>query len=315
MLPWLGTRLGLAPGAGLLAGIVGALVPRWPDYVEAPAAIAIGLMLVAFLARWEGGGVTAGGSLALGGAIGFAFHVTPSLLPVPLGLLAWEALSVRPPRWRSGGALVLLGMTLACVPWTVRNARALGGVFFIRSNFGLELRMGNHEGAGPTLDHSARAGTERHPRTRESEARKVRELGELAYMRAAGNEARAWIRTHPAEFLRLTALRVAQFWLGEVDGGAETIGISLVTILSLAGAWRAFPGLTANRRAAILVPFALYPLVYYVVGFEARYRQPLDGLALLLAASAFFPRPAPPPAAGREAATMPCPSPPLRRTP
>ena len=37
----------------------------------------------------------------------------------------------------------------------------------------------------------------------------------------------------------------------------------------------------------LLLPLLLFPLVYYVVGFEARYRQPLDGLAFLLAASAF----------------------------
>ena len=289
MLPWLGGRLGLSPRAGLLAGVVGALVPRWPGFVEAPAAIAIGLVLAAFLARWEAGRTTAGGSLALGAATGLALHVTPSLLPVPVGLLAWEALSVRPPRWGRGVALVLLGMTLACVPWTWRNHRELGGLIFIRSNFGLELRMGNHEGAGATLELSARGGTERHPRSREDEARKVKELGELAYMRAAEREAREWIAAHPGEFLRLTALRVVQFWLGPVDDAGTALGISLVTILSLVGAWRAFPALTIGQRAAILVPLLLYPLVYYVVGFEARYRQPLDGLALLLAASAFFP--------------------------
>lgn len=289
MLPWLAGVLGLSPRAGLAAGMVGALLPRWPGYVEAPAAIAIGLMVAAFLARWEGSGATAGRSLALGVAIGLAFLVTPSLLPVPLGLLAWEAFRVRPPRCARGIAFVLLGMALACVPWTLRNERALGGLVFVRSNFGLELRMGSHEGAGANLALSARGGTGRHPRTNEDEARKVRELGELAYMRAAGREATGWIRSHPAEFLRLTALRVAQFWFGEIGGGLESLGISLVTILSLVGAWRVFPALTPSQRAAIVIPFLLYPLVYTVVGFETRYRQPLDGLALLLAASAALP--------------------------
>ncbi len=289
MLPWLAARLGLSTGAGLLAGIAGALLPRWPGYVEAPSAIAIGLMLVAFLARWEGPGPTRSGSLLLGAAIGAALHVSPSLLPVALGFVAWEAFGAarRPGLVRT--ALVVVGLALACVPWTLRNERALGGLFFLRSNFGLELRMGNHEGAGANLDLSARAGTERHPRTNEDEARKVKEFGELAYMRAAGREAREWIAAHPGEFLRLTALRVVQFWFGPVDDAVAALGIGLVTLLSAAGAWRAFPVLSADRRAALLVPFLLFPLVYYVVGFEARYRQPLDGLAHLLAASAFFP--------------------------
>ena len=289
MLPWLAARLGLSPGAGLLAGVSGALLPRWPGYVEAPSAIAIGLMLGAFLARWKGGKPSRAGSLLLGGAIGAALHVSPSLLPVALGLGAWEALGAarRPGFLRSG--LVVAGLALACVPWTIRNERELGGLFFLRSNFGLELQMGNHEGAGANLDLSARAGTERHPRTNEGEARKVAALGELAYMRAAGLEARTWIAAHPGEFLRLTALRVLQFWLGPVDDLRAMLGISFLTLLSAVGAWRAFPALSTDRRAALLVPLLLYPLVYYVVGFEVRYRQPIDGLVFLLAASALLP--------------------------
>ena len=45
--------------------------------------------------------------------------------------------------------------------------------------------------------------------------------------------------------------------------------------------------MTVPQRAALLIPLATYPLVYYVVGYEPRYRQPLDGLLLLLAAAAF----------------------------
>lgn len=316
MLPWLATRLGLSPGAGLLAGLAGALLPRWPGYVEAPSAIAIGLMLVSFLSRWEGPGPTRAGSLLVGAAIGAAFHVSPSLLPVAVGLLAWEALGAARRSGPGRTALVVAGMALACVPWTLRNQRAIGGLFFVRSNFGLELRMGNHDGAGANLDLSARGGTERHPRTDEAEARKVAELGELAYMRAAGREARAWIAAHPGEFLRLTALRVLQFWLGPVGDPVGALGIALVTLLSAVGAWRAFPSLSTDRRAALLVPFLLFPLVYYAVGFEARYRQPLDGLAFLLASSAFLPpRPAPRvrPRAERGAGVLSAGSPPIER--
>jgi hypothetical protein len=52
--------------------------------------------------------------------------------------------------------------------------------------------------------------------------------------------------------------------------------------------------LSVPQRAGILIPLVTYPLVYYVVGFEARYRQPMDGLQLLLAAAAFAaPNPTP----------------------
>jgi hypothetical protein len=286
MLPWLGERLGLGPQAGLVGGLVGALIPRFPGYVEGLAAVAIGLMAVAFLRPWESGHATPTASVALGLGIGLAFHVTPSLLPVALGFLAFELAWRREPRRFRLAALTLLGMTLACVPWTVRNYRELGGLFFIRSNFGLELRMGNHEGAGPTLELSALGGTERHPRTNEAEARKVQQLGELEYMRQAGREAAAWIRSHTLVFLLLTTLRVAQFWRGTVDALPYALGTALLTLLGVRGAWRVWPHLSLPQRAAILIPLLTYPLVYYVVGYEDRYRQPVDGLALLLAATA-----------------------------
>ena len=179
-------------------------------------------------------------------------------------------------RWL-GAALVLLGMTLACVPWTIRNHRALGGLFFLRSNFGLELRMGNHEGAGANLALSARGGTERHPRTNEDEARKVKELGELAYMRAAGREARAGSAPTPRSSSGSRRSGSRSSGSGRSTTPWRRSGSASSRSSPLVGAWRAFPGLVAARRAALLVPFLLFPLVYYVVGFEARYRQPLDG--------------------------------------
>lgn len=286
MLPWLAGRLGLRREAGVIGGLTGALIPHWPGFVEALAAIAIGLMAVAFLRRWESRRAKPRGSFILGLAIGLSFYVTPSLLPVALGLVAIELVWLRDPaRWR-WAALVVLGMTLACVPWTWRNYHSLGGLFFMRSNFGLELRMGNHEGAGANIELSVRAGTERHPGNNEQEARNVQRVGEFEYMRRAKREAISWIRTHPAAFFRLTALRVAQFWFGPVDDRWTALRISLLTLLSVCGAWRALPALGVPQRAAILIPLAVYPLVYYLVGFEARYREPIDGLALLLAASA-----------------------------
>jgi hypothetical protein len=247
-------------------------------------------MAVAFVRRWNTGRTTSAGSFALGLAIGLALHVTPSLMPVALGFLLFECAWLRASKRGRRAALLLAGMALACVPWTWRNATTLGGFMPMRSNFGLELRMGNHEGAGPTLESSARSGTERHPRSSEAEARQVRELGEMEYMRRARHEAVTWIRSHPGEFLRLTCLRVAQFWFGPVDDLPAALGISVLTLLSIAGAWRAFPALSVAQRAAIVIPLAAYPLVYYVVGFEARYRQPVDGLALVLAASALIGR-------------------------
>jgi hypothetical protein len=85
---------------------------------------------------------------------------------------------------------------------------------------------------------------------------------------------------------RLTGRRVAQFWLGPPDDRPLAIATIILTLLALAGAWRVLPGMSGPQRAALLIPLATYPLVYHVVGYEPRHRQPVDGLLLLLAAAA-----------------------------
>ena len=182
-------------------------------------------------------------------------------------------------------ACIALGAVLACVPWAWRNYTAFHELLFIRGNFGLELRIANHDGADPDIDVMvARDAVFRHPSVSLEEARKVRDLGEAEYMRQARNEALVWIGNHPAEFLRLTLLRVVYFWCGPLRRLPWTAAaITAVTILALLGLRRTLPALTIPQRGALLIPLATFPLVYYVVSYVAHYRAPLEGLLLLLA--------------------------------
>lgn len=284
LLPWVATRVELPRPAGVLAGLAGALVPRWPGHGEALAALAMAVLMAAFARRWLAG-TTPGGSLLLGVAAGAAFHVQPALLPVVLGWLAFEVWWNRRARSWLHATVVVVGIVLACLPWTLRNHRAFGAWFFIRSNFGLELRMGNHEGAAATMDAMDRAREQRHvhPRATEDEARKVQELGEAVYMRRAGREAMDWIAAHPGRFAQLTAKRVVHWWLGPLDDPPTGLAVTLLTLLALVGAWRVGPALSMPARAALLVPVLTYPLVYYVMAYMPRYREPMDWLLLLAA--------------------------------
>jgi hypothetical protein len=285
MLPWLAGKLGVGRQAGVLAGVAGALIAVWPGHGEALTAIALGLLLIAFLRRWTVGRSSPVGSLLLGLAWGAAFHLQPALLPVLLGCVAFELWWSRDrPKWTLSAAMVF-GVVLACVPWGWRNYATFHEVFFIRSNLGLELRMAHHDGAAASMEVMDARQEHRHPRTHEEEALKLRELGEVEYMRQAGREALEWIRTHPAAFLRLTASRVIHFWCGPLHRPWTAATVTALTILALLGAIRTLPAMMIPERAALLIPLATYPLIYYVVTYMARYRVPLDWILLMFAAT------------------------------
>ncbi len=288
LLPWLGDRFGLGRQAGIVAGLAGAFWVHWLSQVEALAGLALALLLAAFLRRWNGGRPSPAVSFLFGVAWGAVFHLKPALLPVLIGCLVFELWwHRRRQAWRPV-TLVALGVVLACAPWGVRNYRAFNAVMFVRSNFGLELRVGNHEGAHADIDISHARVPLRHPRTDDVEALKVRELGEVAYMRQARAEALQWIREHPGEFLKLTASRVLYFWLGPLHDPFMAFWTTLLTGLAAFSVWRVLPRITLPQRAVTVIPLASFPLIYYVVAYMPRYRIPIEWILLLLAGAAIW---------------------------
>jgi hypothetical protein len=283
MLPWFSGKLGIGKQAGFIGGLAGALLVEWPGHGEYPTGIVLGLLLIAFLRRWSENSISWIGSFILGLAIGVAFHLQPALLPVMLGCMAFELWWRRSQRKWAILSVMTLGVVLACLPWAWRNYTTFNALFFIRSNLGLELRMGNHEGAAATMEVMDAQQEPRHPRTHLAEARKLREVGEIEYMRQAGREALDWIRMHPGDSLWLTVQRVANLWAGPLHRPLAASGIFALTILAFLGAWRTIPSLTIPQRASFIIPLATYPIIYYFVAYMPRYRVPIDWLLFILA--------------------------------
>lgn len=288
MLPWLAARLGLSPQGGLLAGIVGAFHVQWFCTVEFLASIFLALLLVGFLRRWTRDRPSTAGSLTIGVAFGAALHLKPALLLVFLGCIAFELWWSRDRRMWLHSAAVVLGVIVACMPWAWRNWNVFDSVFFIRSNFGLELRVGNHQGAASDVSQSHEQGTLRHPEAHIEEAILVRELGEIEYMRKAKREAFEWMREHPAKYLSLCVRRFAGFWFGSWYRPLTATGITLLTILAALGAWKTIPALSIPQRAALIIPLLTFPVVYYLVSYEPRYRIPIEWILLLFAGTAVW---------------------------
>lgn len=143
-----------------------------------------------------------------------------------------------------------------------------------------------------------------HPNSSMPEAEYLRTVGEVQYDKNRTADAKAWIRAHPAVFLKLTTRRILEFWfppaevipaeyafsnnfgLADYDQRwmhqqhAIDYAIWAVTGLSIFGLAR-----MAFRREAVVVfvlaVLAIYPLMYYLVVSDVRYRYPVLWLSLL----------------------------------
>jgi 4-amino-4-deoxy-L-arabinose transferase-like glycosyltransferase len=182
-------------------------------------------------------------------------------------------------------ALFALAAILPCVPWMVRNVRVLGSPG-LRTNFGVELRVGNLGAGGGRND------TTLHPSHSEVELARYREMGEVGYSRWARMQTLAWIAEHPASFAGLCARRAAQFWIGELPffdarvEGAEVAASDprswMKWVYSLGSGLACWLVLARHRRdvgaraiAAILV---LFCVPYVLTHVSERYRFPIEPL-------------------------------------
>jgi hypothetical protein len=149
-------------------------------------------------------------------------------------------------------------------------------VFFIRDNFGLELFTSNNACAQPTLleNFNSRCHFKTHPNPNPDISGELIDKGEIQFNREKLHQALAWISANPRAFASLTGRRILRFWFPYLGSLRYAIPTGALTILSLVGLAMMFRN---HRRAALTLgsPLLLYPLVHYVVQFEARYRYPI----------------------------------------
>jgi len=297
VLVWgLGNRLGAAR-AGRIAAWVLALHPMaiwhasstvW-DTTLAAFAFTLVLTRLAACERARGPRVWTWFGLLFGGAL----LVNPAPL-VLVPVVAWVAWRARPAlaHWIGAMAPFALAAGAVVLPWMVRNAEEVGP-FSLRTNLGVELDVGNFDGA------DGRYARDRHPSHSAEEFRRYRELGEERYAAWAMDRATTWILENPARFLLLSLRRTAAWWIGEdpwtdprTDRGlaarddpkafAKWILHFAVGAMALVGAFL-WARTSAGPRPYLLTLF-LVPPVYCVTHVLERYRWPIEPLLILCAA-------------------------------
>ncbi|MGL4542705.1 MAG: hypothetical protein ACRCUI_09370 [Polymorphobacter sp.] len=230
-------------------------------------------------------------------AAALLFFVSP-----PLGLAGYAGslllliakLPVR--RWAGATALAIAGLALVITPWALRNQAVMGEALLLRSNFGLELALGNHPDAvtNPDQRQAMRDRLEViHPyESKAAFAAMQAAGGEVAYARKLGDEAKAWIASDPRGFATLCVRHLQQFffppgWLWNIysDKGMAT-GFKVwsnaaLSVLGLAGALVA--GLVAWRRYRFAILMLVLPVLPFIITQPVlRYRY------IIFALSAYF---------------------------
>ena len=225
--------------------------------------------------------VAAAGLLA-----GTLFLFNPSTILIFLPMLAWIAFEHRSALRQTArySVAVLTVLLLVGFAWAFRNHLQLGK-FVVRTNLGMTLYSSNNDCAYPSLisEELNNCYQTHHPNTSLQEAELLMSLGEPAYDQKRIRDAETWIRTHPKHFLRVTLARVRDFWFPTPNEHPfHSVVIWIATLLSLPGLM-----LMAFRRVRVtsffLLVFLVYPLMYYIVVSDVRYRLPILWLSLLAA--------------------------------
>lgn len=307
-MPALGRRLQLRPSTGTLAGVCLAISPLfWFDETsgswEQPLT---GLALAAvtwFFATLHEQQWQVRRTVVLAGILtGVLALLSPAMLPavVLMFLVEWRCQRGQRRRTILGGATIV-GISMVIVfPWAYRNYALWNGFIPFRSNFGLELRIGNNpkatgKSAGTYWHDSKSPFATIHPLTNPEELARLKEVGEWEYMQEKERQALNWIKENPGRTLELTGRRLVLYWFapGHVfEPGTSLIPIrtilfSLTTLFCLVGL--IYLMRQSHPSTGLLISaIAGGSLVYFLTHIDMRYRYPVFGLSVLVGCNWIF---------------------------
>ena len=169
--------------------------------------------------------------------------------------------------WKVQTIVVALAGVATLSPWIVRNYILFHKFIPVRSGYGLELYIGNNGYTQHWVNRRL------HPNHNDAELSEYERVGEGAYMDHKMQQAKDYIRSHPAWFAWMTFRRIVYMWTGYwsfdaaylKDEPLDPPNVFVNTTMSLLGLW----GLrrTWQRDRSLGVRFAIvlffFPLTYY----------------------------------------------------
>jgi len=281
------------------------VIPGWDTNYTSAALIYFACLTASILG--SGADSKWGASVGAGVLAAALCLLNPSTLLVwfPWLVYLYVRFGIRSRRAVQSIAIILSIAFIASAGWAHRNQRALGS-FVIRTRLGSVLYVSNNDCAQPTILQEEMSGCFHSfdPNASIAEAEKLQQLGEIRYDKLRESNAMEWIRTHPGRFAKLAWARFVFFWFPKADSipsvfsFGENFGdrdymeqwqnrerrvayaISASTLLSCLGL-----ALMLHARLPVvwfvIVSLGLYPLMYYVIIADVRYRDPVLWISLL----------------------------------
>jgi hypothetical protein len=222
--------------------------------------------------RWIGFGVLAGVSALVNPAL-------TTLFPLLFIWTAWRLRRTHRSYRQAVAALVIMIVVIS--PWLIRNRVVLGKWVFLRDNAGFEFSLGNFAGS-PGVPFAGA-----HPAVNPRIFGQYRDWGELTFIQRKHDDAMRWVHAHPGDFVMLSLKRVKDFWDGSelnYEPATDPWRPWMVTLESAPALLGLF--LAIRRRIWNILPILLivlvYPLPYYIVYTNPRYRHAIEPFLVIL---------------------------------
>ena len=290
LLPRVGEAMRVPPWVGTTAGLISALAP-YKSFVETGEtaweqpylALALLLLFLHTLRTWASPVQTVGSSALTGFYWSIATYISPISGVVFAAVMVHDVVAFRQLR-----SAVIAGIAFAALqtPWIARNSDQLHGFVAGRSNFGIEFHMSNRAESFVLMEDNASAGlfTQLSPSLNVPAALMLRSLGEVEYNRRQLRDGLAWVRLHPGQFASRTIERFWRFWLYPSHRWKSTLVTTIITLLGFVGLWRLPAGPAIRLTSIILIS---YPLIYYLIQVDRRYRYPIEWILIVPAIHVF----------------------------
>jgi hypothetical protein len=270
----------------------------WPSgwiWDTSLSALALTLILWATYALDDADGAAAWAGY--GGLWAFGTLVNAAVLSTFPGLLAYVAFRAhkRGAPWLRLTGLAIIVFIAGISPWVIRNQIVFNGKVFLRSNFGLELWLGNNPQVPDTWTWWL------HPNENDQERLKFAQMGEVAYMQDKQRLAIEYIKTHPVDVARFDFHRFVENWTGTDEPIADVwksmpLWVKAVLAYNCSFSLLALLGLVFIRRVEpiryipLLVILLFFPFIYYITHNTPRYRHPMEpAMALMVAYAVAYP--------------------------